>query len=63
MMEKKKEKIKYLKTGDATYLCKGSILLWVWQDKQDVKLISTLQSAKNRKDKQKKKKTKKKKKT
>jgi hypothetical protein len=52
-----KEKIKYLKKGDATYLRKGNILLWVWWDKQDVKLISTLQSAKTEKINQKKEKS------
>jgi hypothetical protein len=37
-----KKKIKYLKKGESTFLHIGQVLLQVWQDRRDVKLISTL---------------------
>ena len=37
-----KEKLKYLKKGQTTYCCKGQVLVNVWRDKRDVRLISTL---------------------
>jgi hypothetical protein len=41
-----KEEIKYLKEGQATYCCKGQVLIHLRQDVRDIKLISTLHTAK-----------------
>ena len=37
-----KEKLKYLKKGQTTYCRKGQVLVNVWRDKRDVRLISAL---------------------
>jgi hypothetical protein len=41
-----KDNIKYLKGGQATYCCKGQVLIHLSPDMRDIKLISTLHTAK-----------------
>jgi hypothetical protein len=43
--KEKKEKIKYLKEGQSTYCHKDQVLVCLWQDRRDVKFISTLHTA------------------
>jgi hypothetical protein len=41
-----KDDIKNLKKGESVFSRKGQVLIQVWRDKRDVKLISTLHTAK-----------------
>jgi hypothetical protein len=36
-----KKKVKYLKKAASTYCCKGQVLVHVWQEDRNIKLIST----------------------
>jgi Rieske Fe-S protein len=38
-----KKKVKYLKKAESTYCCKGQVLVYIWRENRNIKLILTVE--------------------